>query len=265
MPGRPLMVEAVSVEAVGAGDAPDEPRRRRAAPQRDVPPAADTVRMYHRRHMASHAALFERERPRAGRRASRARRSSPRRTRPPWSSPAGRRDVTRARPPGARRASQRDRARTAIGTTVDPVMLEVFNNLFMSIAEQMGLRLQNTAYSVNIKERLDFSCALFDAEGNLIANAPHMPVHLGSMGESIKTVIRENAGRMQAGRRLRAERPVQRRHAPARRHRDHAGVRRRRRNKSCSTSARAATTPTSAASRRARCRRSRRRSRRRAC
>ncbi len=78
-------------------------------------------------------------------------------------------------------------------------MLEVFNNLFMSIAEQMGLRLQNTAYSVNIKERLDFSCALFDAEGNLIANAPHMPVHLGSMSESIKTVIRENAGRMVAG------------------------------------------------------------------
>ena len=63
-------------------------------------------------------------------------------------------------------------------------MLEVFNNLFMSIAEQMGVRLANTAYSVNIKERLDFSCALFDAEGNLIANAPHMPVHLGSMGES---------------------------------------------------------------------------------
>ena len=89
--------------------------------------------------------------------------------------------------------------RRAIGTTVDPVMLEIFNNLFMSIAEQMGLRLQNTAYSVNIKERLDFSCALFDAEGNLIANAPHMPVHLGSMSESIKTVMRENAGRMVPG------------------------------------------------------------------
>ncbi|MDP2255232.1 MAG: hydantoinase B/oxoprolinase family protein, partial [Polaromonas sp.] len=77
--------------------------------------------------------------------------------------------------------------------------LEVFNNLFMNIAEQMGLQLQNTAYSVNIKERLDFSCALFDTGGNLIANAPHMPVHLGSMGESIKTVIRENAGQMQPG------------------------------------------------------------------
>ena len=90
-------------------------------------------------------------------------------------------------------------ARKAIGTTVDPVMLEVFNNLFMNIAEQMGLQLQNTAYSVNIKERLDFVCALFDADGNLIANAPHMPVHLGSMSESIKTVIARNAGRMQPG------------------------------------------------------------------
>jgi 5-oxoprolinase (ATP-hydrolysing) len=89
--------------------------------------------------------------------------------------------------------------RVALGTQVDPVMLEIFNNLYMSIAEQMGLRLQNTAYSVNIKERLDFSCALFDAEGNLIANAPHMPVHLGSMGESIKTVIRLNAGKMRPG------------------------------------------------------------------
>ena len=89
--------------------------------------------------------------------------------------------------------------RHAIGTDVDPVMLEVFNNLFMNIAEQMGLQLQNTAYSVNIKERLDFSCALFDADGNLIANAPHMPVHLGSMSESIKTVIAGNAGRMQPG------------------------------------------------------------------
>ena len=82
---------------------------------------------------------------------------------------------------------------------MDPVLLEVFNNLFMNIAEQMGLQLQNTAYSVNIKERLDFSCALFDAAGNLIANAPHMPVHLGSMGESIKTVVRENAATMQPG------------------------------------------------------------------
>ncbi|MGB9989739.1 hydantoinase B/oxoprolinase family protein [Massilia sp. SM-13] len=89
--------------------------------------------------------------------------------------------------------------RRAIGTEADPIMLEIFNNLFMSIANQMGLRLQNTAYSVNIKERLDFSCAIFDADGNLIANAPHMPVHLGSMGESIRTVMRENAGKMRPG------------------------------------------------------------------
>ncbi|HXC08103.1 MAG TPA: hydantoinase B/oxoprolinase family protein, partial [Steroidobacteraceae bacterium] len=82
--------------------------------------------------------------------------------------------------------------RHAAGTRVDPVTLELFNNVFMNIAEQMGLRLQNTAYSVNIKERLDFSCALFDAEGSLIANAPHMPVHLGSMSESIRTVIARN-------------------------------------------------------------------------
>lgn len=83
-------------------------------------------------------------------------------------------------------------ARTAIGTKADPVMLEIFNNLFMSIAEQMGVTLQNTAYSVNIKERLDFSCAVFDAEGNLVANAPHMPVHLGSMDKSVETIIRQN-------------------------------------------------------------------------
>ena len=89
--------------------------------------------------------------------------------------------------------------RPALDTDVDPIRLEVFNNRFMSIAEQMGLRLQNTASSVNIKERLDFSCALFDAAGHLIANAPHMPVHLGSMGESIQTVIRLNAASMQPG------------------------------------------------------------------
>jgi len=80
-------------------------------------------------------------------------------------------------------------ARTAIGTDADPIMLEVFNNRFMACAEQMGEALRATAYSVNIKERLDFSCALFDATGALIANAPHIPVHLGSMGESIRTVI----------------------------------------------------------------------------
>ncbi|HEV7369318.1 hydantoinase B/oxoprolinase family protein [Arenibaculum sp.] len=90
-------------------------------------------------------------------------------------------------------------SRVAVGTEVDPVMLEVFNNLFMSIAEQMGVTLENTAYSVNIKERLDFSCAVFDADGGLIANAPHMPVHLGSMGESVRAVIARRAGTMKPG------------------------------------------------------------------
>ncbi len=87
----------------------------------------------------------------------------------------------------------------AIGTHADPVMLEVFNNLFMSIAEQMGVSLQNTAYSVNIKERLDFSCAVFAADGTLVANAPHMPVHLGSMDRAVETIIRENQGRIAPG------------------------------------------------------------------
>ena len=90
-------------------------------------------------------------------------------------------------------------SRKAAGTDVDPVLLEVFNNLFMSIAEQMGATLENTSHSVNIKERLDFSCAVFDAYGNLIANAPHIPVHLGSMSDSIKSVIARNRGKMRPG------------------------------------------------------------------
>jgi len=89
--------------------------------------------------------------------------------------------------------------RFAVGTDADPVMLEIFNNLFMSIAEQMGYRLQNTAHSVNIKERLDFSCAIFDSQGELVANAPHIPVHLGSMSASIQAIIQANAGQLRPG------------------------------------------------------------------
>jgi 5-oxoprolinase (ATP-hydrolysing) len=99
--------------------------------------------------------------------------------------------LTRTGPAPARRAVGRRQA--------DPVLLEIFNNLFMSVAEQMGVRLRSTAHSVNIKERLDFSCAVFDSAGQLIANAPHMPVHLGSMGESIKMVISRNAGAIKPG------------------------------------------------------------------
>ncbi|RUY38734.1 hydantoinase B/oxoprolinase family protein, partial [Mesorhizobium sp. M7A.F.Ca.CA.002.07.1.1] len=94
---------------------------------------------------------------------------------------------------------EKKRRQAALGTEADPVMLEVFNNLFMSIAEQMGVTLQNTAYSVNIKERLDFSCAVFDRTGALVANAPHMPVHLGSMDRSVETIIRLNSGDIHPG------------------------------------------------------------------
>ncbi len=91
------------------------------------------------------------------------------------------------------------RKREVLGKTADPVLLEVFNNLYMSIAEQMGEALSNTAQSVNIKERLDFSCAVFDAKGELVANAPHMPIHLGSMDRSVETVIRLNEGKLKPG------------------------------------------------------------------
>lgn len=97
-----------------------------------------------------------------------------------------------------RRTEALDR-QEAIGTSVDPVMLEVFNNLFMSIAEQMGATLANTAYSVNIKERYDFSCAIFDHNGDLVANAPHVPVHLGSMSDSVRTILTQNVGKIRPG------------------------------------------------------------------
>jgi 5-oxoprolinase (ATP-hydrolysing) len=194
MRGKGLVVEAVSVEAVVAGDAPAEPRRATHEP-REVP-RRETVRMYSGGQWHE-AALVVREDLRPGDvipgPAIIAEKNATTVVEPGWEAALTALDhlVLDRRIPRA--------VKFAAGTTVDPVLLEVFNNLFMNIAEQMGLQLQNTAYSVNIKERLDFSCALFDAGGNLIANAPHMPVHLGSMGESIKTVIRENAGRMQPG------------------------------------------------------------------
>ncbi len=108
--------------------------------------------------------------------------------------------------PGTDRAATRPQvgrtrgcARRRSATAPDPVRLELFSNLFMSIAERMGSVLENTSHSVNIKERLDFSCALFDTQGQLIANAPHMPVHLGSMGDSVQTIIRQRAGRVMPG------------------------------------------------------------------
>ena len=194
MQGKRLVIEAVSVEAVIAGDAPAEPRLETFEP-REVP-RRETVQMYSGGQWFD-AALVVREDLRPGDvipgPAIIAEKNATTVVEPGWEAVLTALDhlVLDRRVPR--------NTTFAVGTTVDPVLLEVFNNLFMNIAEQMGLQLQNTAYSVNIKERLDFSCALFDAEGNLIANAPHMPVHLGSMGESIKTVIRENAGKMQPG------------------------------------------------------------------
>jgi 5-oxoprolinase (ATP-hydrolysing) len=194
MANKPLMVEAVSVEVLLKGEALAE-QVHALHPLRDVP-QRDTVKVYANGEWRD-AALVVREDLRPG---------------DVLQGPAiiAEKNATTVIEPGWQaRVSALDHlvlerylakeAQFAVGTKADPVLLEVFNNLFMNIAEQMGLQLQNTAHSVNIKERLDFSCALFDAQGNLIANAPHMPVHLGSMGESIKTVIRENAKTMQEG------------------------------------------------------------------
>ncbi|MFF2702919.1 hydantoinase B/oxoprolinase family protein [Streptomyces cyaneofuscatus] len=192
---KPLVVETVSVEATGTtgerGAGPAEPAPREGA----LRPRA-TVAMY-AEGREQQAPLHRREDLRPSDTVTGpavvAEDDATTVVDPGWqatTNTTGHLVLTRARP-------RPDR--TAVGTRVDPVMLEVFNSLFMSIAEQMGVRLENTAHSVNIKERLDFSCALFDADGNLIANAPHIPVHLGSMGESIKEVLRRNEGTLRPG------------------------------------------------------------------
>ncbi|GAA4928293.1 hydantoinase B/oxoprolinase family protein [Streptomyces coeruleoprunus] len=192
---KPLVVEAVSVEAVGRAG----PHRLPAAeaPPREGPPRPRATVRVHVAGRPVGTPLYRREDLRPG-------------DTVPGPAVVAEADATTVVDPGwqasvtgtghltLRRVHPRP-GRTAVGTDVDPVLLEVFNNLFMSIAEQMGVRLENTAHSVNIKERLDFSCALFDPEGNLIANAPHIPVHLGSMGESIKEVLRRNEGTMRPG------------------------------------------------------------------
>lgn len=195
MPGRALIAGSVAVEAVGSssplgGQAP-------VFPEREKPLSAqETVPMFSAGQWHP-TPVFLREQMRPGDKvkgpAIIAEQNSTSIVEPGWQA-----EITALDHMLMTRLDARAERR-ALGTSADPVMLEVFNNLFMSIAEQMGLRLQQTAYSVNIKERLDFSCALFDRDGNLVANAPHIPVHLGSMGESVKTVMRENAGQMQAG------------------------------------------------------------------
>lgn len=195
MPEKTMIIEAISVEAIGISA--DREEKVEYLPPRQGPlPVTETVRLFSGGQWHN-TALYRREDMRPGDvvhgPAIVAEKNATNIVEPGWLA-----EVT----PLNHLVMQRYQARPqrkAIGTDADPVMLEVFNNLFMSIAEQMGLRLQNTAFSVNIKERLDFSCALFDAQGNLIANAPHIPVHLGSMGESIRTIIRENTGKMQPG------------------------------------------------------------------
>ncbi|MEZ5830262.1 MAG: hydantoinase B/oxoprolinase family protein [Dongiaceae bacterium] len=187
VPNKTLIVDSVSIEAIGRTEAVADPvlasaGRTDAQPKALVPFWAEG---------ASHQApVLERSEMRPGQEvAGPAIILEPTSTtvvEPGWTAVATPRGhlVLERRKEMARQA--------AVGTSVDPVMLEIFNNLFMSIAEQMGSTLEKTSYSVNIKERLDFSCALFDQQGKLIANAPHMPVHLGSMGESVETIIRAN-------------------------------------------------------------------------
>ncbi len=195
MPGKPLVIEAIAVETVGRTHIAAEARP--AFPRRVGALAPIRTNRIYTEGTFHDAAVYDREHLRPG---------------DAIAGPAVIREdnATTVVEPGWR-ATFTDRGdlmldrvealrRThAIGTTADPVLLEVFNNLFMAIAEQMGVTLANTAYSVNIKERLDFSCALFDGEGNLIANAPHMPVHLGSMGESVKTIIDRRWDTMKPG------------------------------------------------------------------
>jgi 5-oxoprolinase (ATP-hydrolysing) len=191
---KELVVEAVSVEAVGGGAKFSE--KEIPATKEPLPAAARKTRFFSRGTWHE-AGVWLRESLRAGHRvAGPALIIEPNQTvivEEGWQA-----EVTGKNHLVLTRVKTLARVK-AIGTKADPVMLEVFNNLFMSIAEQMGVTLQNTAYSVNIKERLDFSCAVFDGEGNLVANAPHMPVHLGSMDRSVETVRRENRGRLKSG------------------------------------------------------------------
>ena len=197
-PNRALIIEAVAVECTAAG----APVARMAAPRpmTDQPEPQALVSLYcfedaHAREWRE-ARLHRAEALRAGAAidgpAVLAGRNATTVVEPGWRACVGEEGCLELRRVRPRESTQ------PAAAYADPVMLELFNNIFMNIAEQMGLRLQNTAFSVNIKERLDFSCALFDAAGELIANAPHMPVHLGSMSESIRTVIARNTD-MRAG------------------------------------------------------------------
>jgi 5-oxoprolinase (ATP-hydrolysing) len=219
MTDKQVVVEAVSVEAIGGGHASETASQPVAATMTGVQAPAGTVRVYtvpmYTGGRWMDASLYERSAVTAGRvipgPAIIAESNSTTVIEPGWVATVnelGHLVLLRTAPsaggsggpsPRVGAASSRAAGPRTAGTAADPVMLEIFNNLFMSIAEQMGYRLQSTAHSTNIKERLDFSCALFDADGNLIANAPHIPVHLGSMGESIKQVISDRGAEMHPG------------------------------------------------------------------
>ncbi|MCB0911242.1 MAG: hydantoinase B/oxoprolinase family protein, partial [Propionibacteriaceae bacterium] len=191
---RPLVVEAVTVEATGLARPPDLDHLVPPG-SADGPGPVATVRLYTDGAWRD-APLYEREqlRPEDGVAgpAIIAEANATTVVDPGWTASAT---------PGGHLVLRRTRDRLDAGTTTraDPVLLEIFNNLFMSIAEQMGTRLEATSQSINIRERLDFSCALFDPDGNLVANAPHIPVHLGSMGAAVQEVVRRRAGELGPG------------------------------------------------------------------
>jgi 5-oxoprolinase (ATP-hydrolysing) len=191
---KQMVVEAVSVEAVGGGAKFNEKKMKRSHAK--LPPPALRTRFFSAGEWHK-ANVYVRDQLKPGSRISGGGIIiEPHQTivvEPGWQA-----ELTAKNHLLLTRARKLKRAH-AVGTHADPVMLEVFNNLFMSIAEQMGVSLQNTAYSVNIKERLDFSCAVFAHDGTLVANAPHMPVHLGSMDRAVETIIRENRGRIHPG------------------------------------------------------------------
>ncbi|TNE36318.1 MAG: 5-oxoprolinase [Alphaproteobacteria bacterium] len=194
-PGKTMIVEAVAVEVVGAGDKVDDPERPDEGLSAKPEPLA-TREIFVEKKWQS-CPFFDRDKLPAG-----AKVDGPavivETTGTTVIEPGWQAEMTHRGHLVLTRVKELTREK-AIGTEVDPVMLEIFNNLFMNVAEQMGTVLEKTAYSVNIKERLDFSCAVFDLNGDLIANAPHMPVHLGSMSESIKAVIRKHKSSMKAG------------------------------------------------------------------
>ena len=204
---KAIAIEAVSAEATGGAarlvERARPPNRSGLHSRPDARPSSGDARHRRARRGSSPTAPGARRtsicaRPCRSAPKSMARRSSSSRIRRSSSSRAGA-PRSRRRTMSSSTRVEAMPPREAIGAKADPVMLEIFNHLFMSIAEQMGVTLQNTAYSVNIKERLDFSCAVFDREGRLVANAPHMPVHLGSMDRSVETIIRDNAGRIRPG------------------------------------------------------------------